>query len=1042
MSPIPSTVVEALRAALLDNERLRLDNARLRAGREEPLAIVGMACRAPGGVSSPADLWELVTAERDAVTPFPDDRGWDVAALYDPDPARPGHTYVTRGGFLPDAADFDAAFFGIAPREALATDPQQRLLLEVSWEAIERAGIDPDSLRGQSVAVFTGAMYHDYASRLPQPPPDLEGFLGVGNSGSVISGRVAYALGLVGPAVTLDTACSSSLVALHLAGASLRAGECDLALVGGVTVMAAPSAFVEFSRQRGLAPDGVCRAYGDGADGTVWSEGVGVLLVERLSDALDHGHPVLALVRGSAVNSDGASNGLTAPNGPSQQQVITAALTAAGLGAADVQAVEGHGTGTALGDPIEAQALSAVYGAARQPGDPIWLGSLKSNLGHTQAAAGVLGVIKMVEAIRHGMLPRTLHADPPSSLVDWAAGGVGLLTDTRPWPDTGIPRRAAVSSFGISGTNAHVIIEQAPPVSGRDGTGTPTAGIHPPLVVSGRSAAALRAQAGRLADWLDRPEGPTLHDLAWSAATTRARMSHRAVVLAPGLPDAIGLLRAVAAGEEVPGAVTASPGQGLLAMLFTGQGAQHLGMGAGLRTAFPAFADAFDEAAAALDPLLERPLASVVFAPPGSGDARLLDQTGFTQPALFAIEVALFRLLESWGMVPDLVAGHSIGELAAAHVAGALTLPDAARLVAARGALMQSLPPGGAMVAIAAGEERVAPLLAGRQDRIALAAVNGPAAVVLSGSGDDLRGLVEELGAAGVRTRPLLTSHAFHSPLMEPILPAFREVAASLEVRAPRIPLVSTLTGRPVAGDELSDPEYWVRQIRRPVRFGAAVGALYDVGVRTFLEVGPSGVLTAMAASSVPAAETALVPALRRDRDEALAVLHAAATVFTRGHAVDWAAVLGGGDRVDLPTYAFQHRRYWIDAPLTNRGDHGMAGNKEQQDAPAADEVRPEADGSALRARLDGLGDAEREEVLLELVRTEAAVILGHDDIEAVEVEAGFFDAGFTSLTAVELRDRLARLTGLELPAMLLFDHPSPELLAEQLRNLLDKTSS
>ncbi|HKN51037.1 MAG TPA: type I polyketide synthase, partial [Amycolatopsis sp.] len=693
---------------------------------------------------------------------------------------------------------------------------------------------------------------------------------------------------LEGPAVTIDTACSSSLVAMHLAAQALRAGECTLALAGGVTVMATPDGFVEFSRQRGLAPDGRCKPFAAAADGVAWAEGVGLLLLEKLSDAQRNGHQVLAVIRGSAVNQDGASNGLTAPNGPSQERVIRQALAAAGLSTTDIDAVEAHGTGTTLGDPIEAQALLATYGQNRDT--PLWLGSVKSNLGHTQAAAGVAGVIKMVLAMRHGVMPRTLHVDAPSPHVDWTTGAVSLLTEPQPWPETERPRRAAVSSFGISGTNAHVVVEQAP--AAEPGPATADGPVLWPL--SARSEEALREQARQL---LPLTQLSTM-DAGFSLATTRTAFEHRAVVTG----DLRAGLEALAAGRSTSDVITGTVSDGGLAVLFTGQGAQYAGMGRALYEAFPAFRSAFDEACAALDAHLDRPLADVIW-----DDTSLLNETSYTQPALFALEVALFRLFESWGVRPDFLTGHSIGEISAAHVAGVLSLADAATLVCTRGRLMQALPGGGAMIALEATADEVLPLLT---EATGLAAVNGPASLVVSGAKEPVLAVAAHFAALGRRTRRLTVSHAFHSPLMDPMLDEFRTVVAGLTFAAPRIPVVSTLTGKPA---DLGTADHWVRHAREAVLFADAVSCLDGQNVTTFLELGPGGVLTAATRENLESVTA--IPALRKDVPEPQAVLTALAGVHAHGTPVDWHAVLGPARRVDLPTYPFQRKRFWLDAP-------------------------------------------------------------------------------------------------------------------------------
>ncbi|WP_443055811.1 SDR family NAD(P)-dependent oxidoreductase [Streptomyces sp. NBC_00690] len=944
----------------LHRTRQRLTEAEA-AGRE-PIAVVAMSCRYPGGVQSPEDLWRLVTTGTDAITGFPDDRGWDLDHLDDPEQLRNGTSYAVQGGFLDGVQRFDPGFFGISPREALAMDPQQRLLLETTWEAFERAGIDPASLRGSRTGIFAGVMYQDYAVRLRQVPDDVAGYIGSGSSDSVASGRVAYTFGLEGPAVSVDTACSSSLVAIHLAAQALRQGDCTLALAGGAMVMSTPVPFVEMSRQGGLARDGRCKSFAASADGTGWGEGVGMLLLERLSDARRHGHPVLALIRGSAVNQDGASSRLTAPNGPAQQRVIRQALANAGLTPAEVDMVEAHGTGTPLGDPIEAQALLATYGQGRADGHPLLLGSLKSNIGHTQAAAGVGGVIKAVLAMRHGTVPPTLHADEPSPQIDWTAGAVRLVTESTPWPETGRPRRAAVSSFGVSGTNGHVVLEQADDpaeqIAGAAEGTPPTAVAGPavlPWVLSGRTAEALRAQAARLLAHLDDCHRPGPVEIGHALATARASHEHRAVLIGADLDEFRSGLDALAADTPVPGLVRGIAGSGgEVALVFPGQGSQWAGMAVELLDSAPVFAAHLAECERALAPFVDWSLEAVLRGAPGTPPPERVD---VVQPVLWAVMVSLAELWRSYGVIPGAVVGHSQGEIAAAAVAGALSLDDAARVVALRSRAIRALSGRGGMASVALPAAQVDEWLAEWDGRLSVAAVNGPASTVVSGDADALEEFLGQATSRQIRSRRVPVDYASHSIHVEDIHAELLTRLAGLTPRRSEIPFYSTVSGGLLDDTSVLDADYWYRNLRGTVQFEQATRALLADGYQVLLESSPHPVLTVGVLETVEAAaaDATAVGSLRRDEGGLRRFTESLAELHVRGVPLDWDAVFVGRrpGPVELPTYAFQREQYWLAdgaepvADVTSAGlapaDHPLLG---------AVVVLADSDGLLLTGRL------------------------------------------------------------------------------------------
>ncbi|WP_343871442.1 SDR family NAD(P)-dependent oxidoreductase, partial [Dactylosporangium roseum] len=886
---------------------------------DEPIAIVGMACRYPGGVRSADDLWKLVVEGRDAIGGFPTDRGWDLDSLFDPDPDKTGKSYVREGGFVYDAADFDAAFFGISPREAIAMDPQQRLLLETAWATIEDAGINRDALKGSETGVFAGLTIFDYLTLIGMRTDEVEGYIGTGNLGCVASGRISYILGLQGPAVTVDTGCSSSLVAMHLASQALRQGECTLALAGGATVMATPASFVEFSRQRGIAPDARCKPFADAADGTSWAEGAALIMLERLSDARRNGHNVLAVIRGSAVNQDGTSNGLTAPNGPSQERVIRQALANARLSAADVDAVEAHGTGTPLGDPIEAQALLATYGQDRPDDAPLWLGSVKSNIGHTQAAAGAAGVIKMVMAIRNGLLPASLHIDRPSTRVNWNTGAVNLLAEARDWPDTDHPRRAGVSAFGISGTNAHLIVEQAPEEP--EQPPSPTTDRPVPWVICGHNEEALHAQARQLAEHVTAHPDLSATDIGWSLINTRSPLGHRAVVTGTSQEKLLGSLRALAEGEPDAGVVTGvadTSGSGAV-LVFPGQGSQWVGMGAQLLTDSPVFATRITECELALAPHVDWSLTEIL-----RGDGTELRRVDVVQPVLWAIMVSLAAVWRHHGVTPAAVIGHSQGEIAAACVAGALTLDDAAKVVALRSKALRRLSGQGAMASIATTAEQTTALLADIEG-IGIAATNSPTTTVISGPPEHIATAVTTAHNEGLRARAIDVDYASHGPQIDRLTDEIADALAGITASPTDIAFYSTVTTEPTDGADLG-PDYWIRNLRQPVRFAETVTALLNDGHHTFIEVSPHPVLTpAVEECADHAGATATtIGTLRREHDESQQLIRALAQAFAAGSGVDWTNQFPADPPpriVDLPGYAFQRRRFWLDAPIVLRSD-------------------------------------------------------------------------------------------------------------------------
>lgn len=996
-------------------------NTQGRGSINEPVAVIGVGCRFPGDIDGPERLWDFLTEKKCAITAYPD-RGFTNAG-----------TFAESGGFLKDVAGFDNRFFDIPPDEALRMDPQQRLLLEVSWEALEHAGIIPESLRLSRTGVFVGVSSTDYV-RLVSASAQQKSTIwdNTGGSSSIIANRISYFLDIQGPSIVIDTACSSSLVAVHLACRSLSTWDCDIALVGGTNVLISPEPWGGFREAGILSQTGCCHAFDKSADGMVRGEGCGVIVLQRLSDARLEGRRILAILTGSAVNQDGKSNGIMAPNPSAQIGVLENACKSARVDPLEIGYVEAHGTGTSLGDRIEAHALGMVFGRKRPGSGPLMIGSIKPNIGHLEGAAGIAGLIKAVLMVERGSLLPSGGFTEPNPAIPFTELGLRVVDELQEWPVVaGRPRRAGVSSFGFGGTNAHVIVEEAgsvgaDTVSGRADVGGSGGGVVA-WVISGKTASALAAQAGRLGRYVRARPALDVVDVGYSLVSTRSVFDHRAVVVGQTRDELLAGLAGVVAGRPEAGVVCGvGKPAGKTAFVFAGQGSQWLGMGSELYAAYPVFAEALDAVVDELDRHLRYPLRDVIW----GHDQDLLNTTEFAQPALFAVEVALYRLLMSWGVRPGLVLGHSVGELAAAHVAGALCLPDAAMLVAARGRLMQALPAGGAMFAVQAREDEVAPMLG---HDVSIAAVNGPASVVITGAHDAVSAIADRLRGQGRRVHRLAVSHAFHSALMEPMIAEFTAVAAELSVGLPTIPVISNVTGQLVA-DDFASADYWARHIRAVVRFGDSVRSAHCAGASRFIEVGPGGGLTSLIEASLADAQIVSVPTLRKDRPEPVSVMTAAAQGFVSGMGLDWASVFSGyrPKRVELPTYAFQHQKFWL-APAPSVSDPTAAGQIGASDGGA--ELLA---SSGFAARLAGRSADEQLAAAIEVVCEHAAAVLGRDGAAGLDAGQAFADSGFNSLSAVELRNRLTAVTAVTLPATAIFDHPTPTELAQYLITQID----
>ncbi|MGE0605775.1 MAG: SDR family NAD(P)-dependent oxidoreductase [Pirellulales bacterium] len=901
-----------LRQAIESVRAIRTRSEQPASSTPEPIAVIGVGCRLPGGVTGPDTFWKLLNDGLDAVAETPADR-WDVDGLYDPDSSKPGKMSTRWGGFVPDVDKFDAKFFGISPREAVSMDPQQRMFLEVSWEALEHAGQAPDKLYGSQTGVFLGICASDYAQHMQNvaDPTRIDPYTGTGSAFSVASGRLSYALGLQGPNMAVDTACSSSLVAVHLAVQSLRSRESNVALAGGVNMLLSPEAMIYFSKVQAMAADGRCKTFDAAANGYVRGEGCGVVVLKRLSDALEAGDRVLAVIRGSAVNHDGRSNGLTAPNGHAQEAVIRQALSNGGVAPADVQYIEAHGTGTALGDPIEARALGAVFGPDRRPGQRLVVGSVKTNIGHLEAAAGIAGLIKVVLSLRHQKIPGHLHFQKINPLISLDEIPIEIAT-AKDWLAGHRRRLAGISSFGFGGTNAHVVLEEAPTVP------LPPDYVDRPLHVltlSSKTPAALSALAERYESHLQQSDA-ALADICYSANVGRAQLPHRVALVSGSVTGLRGLLHDYRQGKSSPGIKNGQlrgRGRPKVAFLFTGQGAQYVGMGRELFETQPTFRATLLACDEILHPLLCQSLIEVLY--PADGVRSPIDETAFAQPALFALEYALAQLWRSWGVEPAAVMGHSVGEYAAACAAGLFSLEDGLSLIAERGRLMQSLPGGARMAAVMADPQRVATMIKAHAGQVSIAAVNGPDSVVISGAGHEIEALLEEFAFAGVPTQPLVVSHAFHSPLLDPILPRLEEAAGKLNYRELKIPLVSNRNGQFADTTDMAAPEYWRRHAREPVQFSAGIATLHAAGIELFVEIGPSPTLSGMARRCQPDVQSLWLPSLRKGRSCWQQMLDTLAALYAAGADVDWSGVDRDYPRrkVSLPTYPFQRERYWLE---------------------------------------------------------------------------------------------------------------------------------